>query len=67
MVSSHACELKLPATMKIYPVFNVNLLYPAADNPLPRQTHPPPPLIEVEGIEQFDVEEVVDLFWDCCS
>ena len=50
--------------MKIHPVFNVNLLYPAADNPLPGQTYPPPPLIKVEGIEQFKVEEVVDLFWD---
>ena len=29
MVSSYADKLKLPAIIKIYPVFNVNLLYPA--------------------------------------
>jgi hypothetical protein len=50
--------------MRIHPVFNVNLLYPATDNPVPGQQQPPPPPVEVEGIEQYEVEEVVDSFWD---
>jgi hypothetical protein len=64
MIGSHACELKLPATMRIHPVFNVNLLRPAADNPAPGQRQPPPPPVEVEGMDQYEVEEVVDSFWD---
>jgi hypothetical protein len=43
-------------------VFNVNLLQPAADDLLPSQRQPAPPPIEVEGIEQFEVEEVVNSF-----
>jgi hypothetical protein len=48
--------------MQIHPVFNVNLLRPAANNPVPGQQQPPPPPVEVEGIEQYEVEEVVDSF-----
>jgi hypothetical protein len=48
--------------MQIHLVFNVNLLCPAADNPVPRQQQPPLPPVEVEGIEQYEVEEVVDSF-----
>ena len=48
--------------MRVHPVFNVNLLQPAADDPLPSQRQPALPPIEVEGIEQFEVEEVVNLF-----
>jgi hypothetical protein len=62
MIKSHACELELPATMRIHPVFNVNLLYPATDNPVPGQQQPLPPPVEVEGIEQYKVKEVVDSF-----
>jgi hypothetical protein len=64
MVGSHACELQLPATMKVHPVFNVHLLRPATEDFLPGQHQPPPPPIEVEGIEQFEVEEIVDSYWD---
>jgi hypothetical protein len=67
MIGSYACELELPATMRIHPVFNVNLLCPAADDPAPGQIQPLLLPVEVEGIEQFEVEEVVDSFWDCCS
>ncbi|KAH0358938.1 hypothetical protein KCU65_g10168, partial [Aureobasidium melanogenum] len=63
MVSSHACELELPATMRVHPVFNVHLLRPASEDFLPGQRPPEPPPIEVEGIEQWEVEEVVDSLW----
>ena len=64
MIGSHACELELPATMKVHPVFNLNLLRPATEDYLPGQHQPPPPPVEVEGIEEFEVEEIVDSFWD---
>ncbi len=64
VVSSHAYELDLPAAMRIHPVFNVSLLRPAATNPVPGQRQPPPPPIEVEGLEEWEVEEVVDSRWE---
>ena len=44
-------------------MFNVNLLQPAVNDLLPGQRQPAPPPIEVEGVEQFEVKEVVDSFW----
>ena len=64
MISSHACELELPATMRIHPVFNVNLIRPASENPQPGQQQPPPPPVEVDGVEQWEVEEIVDSTWE---
>ena len=64
MIGSHACELELPATMRIHPVFNVNLIRPASENPQPGQQQPPPPPVEVDGVEQWEVEEIVDSTWE---
>ncbi|KAG9249467.1 uncharacterized protein F5Z01DRAFT_669115 [Emericellopsis atlantica] len=46
--------------MRIQPVFYTNLLRPATDDPLPGQKHPPPPPVEVDGGEEFEVKEVID-------
>ena len=50
--------------MRIPPVFNVSLLRPAADNPVPRQRADPPPPIEVEGLEYWEVESILDSRWE---
>jgi len=60
VVSSYAYELELPDSMRIHPVFNVSLLRPVAGTPLPGQVQPPPPPVEVDGLEEWEVEEVVD-------
>lgn len=60
VISPYAYKLELPASMRNHPVFNVNLLNPASDDPVPGQRNPPPPPVEVEGIEQFEVEEILN-------
>ena len=46
--------------MRVHPVFHVNLLRPANNDPLPEQRQPPPPPVEVDGAEEFEVERIVD-------
>lgn len=50
--------------MRVHPVFNVHLLRPAAEDPLPGQAQPPSPPVEVEGLEEWEVEDIVDSRWD---
>jgi hypothetical protein len=64
VVSPYAYQLELPASMRIHPVFHVNLLRPVAENPLPGQRQEPPPPVEVEGLEEWEVEEILDSRWD---
>jgi hypothetical protein len=46
--------------MKIHPVFHVSLLSPEAGNPLPVQQRLPPPPVEIEGEEEWEVEDILD-------
>ena len=50
--------------MQIHLVFYVNLLRPAATNPLPGQRQEPPPPVEVEGVEEWEVQDILDSRWD---
>ena len=56
-------ELKLPESMRIHPVFHSSLLRLDPDDPLPNQVIPPPPPIEVEGEEEWEVQEILDSRW----
>lgn len=60
VVSPHAFRLGLPPSMKIHPVFHVSLLEPASSDPTPDQVIPPLPPVEIEGHEEWEVEEVLD-------
>lgn len=60
IVSPYAYELDLPRTMKVRPVFHVSLLSPAASDPVPGQQQLPPPPVEIEGQEEWEVEAILD-------
>lgn len=59
-VSSHTYKLELPRTMHIQAVFYVSLIDSGEDDPVRRQSAPPPPPVEVDGEEDYFVEEMLD-------
>ena len=64
-ISTHARRLQLPHRLRfIHPVFHVNLLEPYEENPYPGRTPAPPPAVEVDGVEEYEVEEVLDSRFD---
>lgn len=50
--------------MRIHPVFHVNLLRPVATNLLSEQRQDLLPPIEVDGVEEWEVEDILDSRWD---
>ena len=60
-VGTHAYKLKIsPRHGKIHPVFHINLLEPAATDPLKGQRNPPPPPLVIDDEEEFFVDEILD-------
>ena len=60
-VSTHAYCLELPGSMKIHPVFHVNLLEPYQPNTIPGWTQSPaPPVVTNQGEEEYEVEAILD-------
>src|SRR5215469_18650159 len=61
-VSSSAYRLRLPTSLnRLHPVFNVVKLMPAPPDPIPgRKAKPPPPPELVDGVEEYEVEEILD-------
>jgi hypothetical protein len=54
-----AFELSLPADFRIHNVFHASLLSPFVANTIPGREVPPPPPVEVEGVEEYEVEEIL--------
>jgi len=59
-IGTHAYHLDLPNTMKIHNVLHLSRLDLATNDPLERQIIPPPPPVEVEGEEEWQVQDVLD-------
>lgn len=59
-VGTHAYRLELPPRMRYHPVFHVSLLRPASNDPVPGQVQPPPPPIEVDNHDEWQVEDILD-------
>jgi len=55
-----AFRLELLHQMKIHNVFHVSLLEPYRENTFEGRAQAPPPLEEVDGVEEFQVKEIVD-------
>ena len=56
----YAYRVDFPADIKIHPVQHISELEPAANDPDPGQIIPPPPAVEIDGEEEWEVEEVLD-------
>ncbi len=53
--------LKLPSDLcAIHPIFHVSQLEPVEENTIPNHTQPPPPLVEVNGEEQYKIAQILD-------
>ncbi len=58
---SYSFTLKLPSDLHvIHPVFHVSQLEPVEENIIPNRTQPPPPPVEVDGEEQYEIAQILD-------
>lgn len=55
----HSYRLKLPAGSKIHDVFAPDVLCKAPNDPLPDQESPQPPGHPVNGVEEWEVQEIL--------
>ncbi|QRW23612.1 Retrotransposable element Tf2 protein [Rhizoctonia solani] len=62
-IGLHAYKLQLPHTMRIHPVFHINLLTKFHPNPHGRDPPQPAPIITEEGEEEYEVEKILDSKW----
>ena len=62
-VGDSAYKLKLPAHIKVHPVFNVALLTKWQPNPILGREQPEPPPIIVDGHEEYIIKRILDSNW----
>ena len=67
MVSSHAARLGLLlALQRIHPVFHVSLLQLANPSSIPNRTNKPPPPLELNDSNEYEVQRILDSKVDRC-
>ncbi len=59
-VNEVAYRLDLTSSMKIHPVFHVSLLEPYRESTIPGRLPTPPPPIEINKEEEFEVSKFID-------
>jgi hypothetical protein len=61
VITAQAMRLELPKELRmVHPVFHVSLLEPHTSSDIPGRTQSPPPAVEIEDEEEWEVEEVLD-------
>ena len=56
----YAYRVDFPADIEVHPVRHISVLEPAANDLYPGQVVQPPPPVEIDGEEEWEVEEVLD-------
>ena len=56
----YSYRLKFSPDIKVHPIRHISELKPAADDPYPGQVIERPPPVEIDGEEEWEVEEVLD-------
>src|SRR5882724_2861607 len=65
-VSSHAFQLGLSLALShIHPVFHVSLLQSTIPSEIPNRTIDPPPLIELDDSDEWEIHSILDSRVDC--
>jgi hypothetical protein len=59
-VSLYTYRIKLPPMMKCHNVHHVSLLEPAVNDPYPGEWPHPPPLVEIDGEDEYFIEAILD-------
>ena len=60
-VSDSAFRLELPRSMRfLHPVFHASLLTPHRTNTIPNRSQPPPPPVELDGEDEYEVSAILD-------
>ena len=55
----HSFKLRLPKSIKVHPVFHADRLRKAPENPLPGQSNPNTPAIQVNDQEEYEVQQIL--------
>jgi len=59
-IGTSAYKLALPHSMAIHNTFHISLLEPYQDNRFPSQIKEPPPPIQIEGEDEYELDEIID-------